>query len=116
MVVAKKSRAQMVQRYRPGFVEAFSWGVIGCGSARSAVRAAAERAKHVLSHGSFAERSFGNCFAPFGPYLRLASRPEPLWLNAGCTLTTPNCRSSFSLCAAMAHRKLMRWPGMEIFG
>src|SRR5260370_4199989 len=49
------------------------------------------------------------------PYLRLASKPDPPWLKSGCMLTTPNCRSSFSPCAPMAHSKRILLPGTPTF-
>src|SRR5580700_8105620 len=54
-------------------------------------------------------------FTPAG-YFRAASRPEPICRNSGWTLTTPNCRPSTSLCAAMAQRKAIRCPGTETLG
>ena len=39
------------------------------------------------------------------------SRPEPLAAYSGCTLTTPNWRSSPSRCAAIIQRKLIEPPG-----
>ncbi len=49
-------------------------------------------------------------------HLRLASRPDPPPPKLGCTFTTPNWRSSFSRCAAMAHRNTIRWPGTATLG
>src|SRR5213594_2959301 len=49
-------------------------------------------------------------------HLRDASRPDPLCAYSGCTLTTPNCRSSPSRMAAIIQRKLIAPPGAETLG
>ena len=50
------------------------------------------------------------------PELWLCSRPEPAWSKPGCTLTTPNFRSSTSRWAAIIQMKLMLCPGAATFG
>src|SRR5437763_1172195 len=47
---------------------------------------------------------------------RDASNPDPPAAYSGCTLTTPNCRSSPSRMAAIIQRKLMAPPGAETLG
>ena len=49
-------------------------------------------------------------------YFREASRPDPAVAYSGCTLTTPNWRSSTSRWAAIIHRKLMEPPGAATLG
>src|SRR5437763_110830 len=49
-------------------------------------------------------------------HLRDASNPVPPFACSGCTLTTPNCRSSPSRMAAIIQRKLMVPPGAETLG
>src|SRR5687768_14963737 len=44
------------------------------------------------------------------------SRPDPPAANSGCTLTTPNSRSSSSRVAAIIQRKLICPPGAATFG
>ena len=50
------------------------------------------------------------------PYFRLAAPMPESVPNPGCTLTTPNCRSSTSRCAAIIQMKLMLCPGAATFG
>ena len=53
---------------------------------------------------------------PYVIYFRLASSPDPPLSNPGCTFTTPNCRSTFSRCAAIAHKNPIECPGTATFG
>src|SRR5205814_3234325 len=49
-------------------------------------------------------------------HLRDASSPDPPCAYSGCTLTTPNWRSSPSRIAAIIQRKLIVPPGADTFG